>query len=66
MGKKPNRSHSLTTAEEELLWECGQLRDANGWPLINTMWFFLTQHFGLRGRQEHYTMKVEDFSRCTE
>ena len=30
MGKKPNRSDSLTTAEEELLWECGQLGDANG------------------------------------
>ena len=26
------------------------------------MWWLLTQHFGLRGRQEHHKMKVEDFT----
>ena len=26
------------------------------------MWWLLTQHFGLRGRQEHHQMKVEDFT----
>ena len=25
------------------------------------MWFLFTQHFGLRGRQQHHTMRVEDF-----
>jgi hypothetical protein len=25
------------------------------------MWWLLTQHFGLRGQQEHHTMAVEDF-----
>ena len=24
------------------------------------MWWLLTEHFGLRGRQEHHQMKVED------
>jgi hypothetical protein len=26
------------------------------------LWWLLTQHFGLRGRQEHHEMNVEDFS----
>ena len=26
------------------------------------MWWLLTEHFGLRGRQEHHQMKVEDFT----
>ncbi|CAB4039161.1 Hypothetical predicted protein [Paramuricea clavata] len=26
------------------------------------MWWLLTQYFGLRGRQEHHGMKVEDFT----
>ena len=26
------------------------------------MWWLLTQHFGLRGRQEHHQIKVEDFT----
>ena len=30
--------------------------------LLNTMWWLLTQHFGLRGQQEHHQMKVEDFT----
>ena len=61
MGKKPNRSHSLTLQEEEELWKSGQLGVQTGQSLTNAMWFLLTQHFGLRGRQEHHAMKVEDF-----
>ena len=26
------------------------------------MWWLLSQHFGLRGCQEHYTINVEDFT----
>ena len=59
-GKHPNRSKSLTN-EEETLWKSGQLRSGNPRALIDTMWLLLTQHFGLRGRQEHHNMKVEDF-----
>ena len=28
------------------------------------MWGLLTQFFGLRGRQEHHGMKMEDFQLC--
>ena len=60
-GKRPNRSKSLTNEEEETLSKSGQLGSGNPQALINTMWWLLTQHFGLRGRQEHHNMKVEDF-----
>ena len=60
-GKRPNRSKSLTKEEEEILWENGQLGGKSPRSLINTMWWLMTQHFGLRGRQEHHQMKVEDF-----
>ena len=59
-GKRPNRSKNLTN-EEETLWKSGQLGSENPRALINTMWWLLTQHFGLRGRQKHHNMKVEDF-----
>lgn len=62
MGKKPNKSHSLDVEEERLLWESGQLGIRSARSLTNTVWYLLTQHFGLRGRQEHHKMNVEDFS----
>ena len=48
------------------MWSCGQLGENNARSLLNTVWFLLTQHFGLRGRQEHYVMKVEDFELKTD
>ena len=60
-GKRPNKASSLTSEEEEILWTCGQLGSYNPRSLINTIWWQFTQHFGLHGRQEHHSMKVEDF-----
>lgn len=61
-GKLPNRARSLTMEEEEVLWKCGQLGVETPRAMINTLWWLLTQHLGLRGRQEHHEMKVEDFT----
>ena len=61
MGQKPNRAEGLNIQEEEELWTSGLLGTQNPKALTNTIWFLLTQHFGLRGRQEHHWMKVEDF-----
>ena len=30
------------------------------------MWWILIQQFGLRGRQEHHSMSVEDFKLCKD
>ena len=63
MGNSPNRSRPLTQKqEEETLWNCGQLGISTPMAIINTLWFLLTQHFGLRGRQVHHTMNIEDFT----
>ena len=61
MGKRPNKAQSLTQPEEEILWQSKQLGGDSPRSLLNTMWWLLSQHFGLRGRQEHHEMKVEDF-----
>ena len=61
MGKRPNKAESLTRSEEEILWTSDQFGAKTPMSLINTIWWQLSQHFGLRGRQEHHSMKVEDF-----
>ena len=48
-GKRPRASKELTTEDEELLWSKGRLGNQSPKSLIATMWFVLTQHFGLRG-----------------
>ena len=60
--KRPNRSRSLTKEEEEVLWQNGQLGGGTQRALLNTMWWLLTQHFGLQKRQEHHQMKVDGFT----
>ena len=52
LGQKPNRSQTLSDADVETLWTTGQLGRSDGRVLQHTMFFFLTQGFGLRGCQE--------------
>ena len=63
MGKKPNKSHSLTPHEGDMLWEMGRLGTSSPDVLLRTVWFTLVQHFGLRGVQEHTTMRLDEFTR---
>ena len=56
-GKRPNAA--LTTEEEEMLWSKQSLGNCSPRVLSQTMWWILTQHFGLR---EHHSTEVEDFS----
>ena len=60
-GRRPNASRALTNEEEEILWSAGKLGRSNPTALRHTVWFMNTQHFGLRGRQEHTTMSMENF-----
>ena len=54
-GQKPN------AAEERELFETGELGDHSPEALIRTVWFFLTMHLGMRGRDEHTKLKFGDF-----
>ena len=65
-GKRPNAANALTAEEEEMLWSEQSLGDSSPRVLSQTKWWILTQHFGMRGRQEHHSMKVEDFSFCVD
>ena len=65
-GKRPNTLNALTAEEEEMLWTDKSLGNSSPRVLSQTMWWVLTQHFGLRGRQEHHSMEVEDFAFCVD
>ena len=65
-GKRPNKARNLTKEEEELLWKENKFGSTTPEALVNTMWWLLTQHFGLRGRQEHHDMKADDFQLCKD
>ena len=62
MGKRPNASDSFNFAEEKEVWESGVLGTHNAKALLATIFMNLTQHLGLRGRQDYHSMKLTDFS----
>ena len=49
-GQKPNASQSISSVDEDKLFESGQLGDHSPESLIRTVWYFLTMHMGMRGR----------------
>lgn len=65
-GKRLDASSTLSIPEEEALWDNGKLGSSSPRVLCHTMWWILTQHFVLRGRQEHHSMNVEDFNLCRD
>ena len=60
-GKVPNRARILSRAEENILWESGQLGCNSSRSLIQTVWWNNCLHFGMRGREEHHSLKMEQF-----
>ena len=65
-GKRPNAADALTAEEEKMLWSEQSLGDCSPRVLSKTMWWILTQHFCLKGRQEHHSGEVEIFSFCVD
>ena len=56
------QKHFSIVQDEEQLWKNRVIGEQNPKSLLHTLWCLLTLHFGLRGRQEHHEMFVEDFS----
>ena len=56
LGKRPNKARQVSAEEEETLWPANLVNKAQKHALIQTMWWLLSQHFGLRGRHEHHGM----------
>ena len=61
MGKRPNRARSLSNADIQILWDCGQLGSHNSRSLINTIFWNNCVVFGLRSRKVHHQMQMRDF-----
>ena len=61
LGKQPNKALTLKHEEEEALWQCGQLGCSTPRSLLNTMWWLVAQHFGLRGSEQHHHLEISEF-----
>jgi len=57
-GKRKNASHALSEAHEEFLWISRHPGKHFSQALVKVNFKNVTEHFGLRGRQEHYSMMV--------
>ena len=60
-GAKKNAAEPLSAANEDKLWESGQLGDHSPQALQRTVWFYATMHFGWRGCDEHRRACYGDF-----
>ena len=60
-GKVPNSARNLSGAEENILWESGQLGCNSSWPLTQTVWWNNCLHFCMKCREEHHRLKLEQF-----
>lgn len=59
-GNRPNAAEPLNDEQINALWENKQFGCDNPESLINTLWFFTTVGFGLRGYDEHRQMCFGD------
>ena len=50
-GKRPNKARKVSVEEEEIFWKTCKFGSKSPEALVQTMWWLLTQHFRLRGRQ---------------
>ena len=65
-GNKPNAASPLNDEQVELLWENGQFGSSKPESILNTLWFYNTAGFGLRGVDEHRQMTYGDVSLKTD
>ena len=61
MGKRKNKFDPLNSEEEEKLWQLKVLGGNNPTSLNYTMFYLISQQFGMRGFQEHKQFRIKDF-----
>jgi hypothetical protein len=59
-GNRPNKAEPLTEADEERLWETGQMGLHTPESLFNMVWYHNTKLFGFRGSHESRQLKWGD------
>ena len=62
-GKVP-RVRTLSGAEDNILWDSGQLGCSFSRSLIQTVWWNNCLYFSISGRKEHRSLRIEHF--CLE
>lgn len=60
MGNRPHRAVSVDQEEENILWDKGVLGISTPFSLQFTIWFYFTMLMGLRGRDEHRSIRFGD------
>ncbi len=60
-GNKNNAAEPMEMDDIDSMWTSGSLGDSSPEVLLNTVWFLLTLHIGMRGRDEHYKLTYGDF-----
>ena len=60
-GCRPHAADPITPAEEDELWETGQLGSSSPRRLLRSVWYYSTMHFGWRGRDEQRKVQLGDF-----
>jgi hypothetical protein len=63
-GNFDQRSHTLTDADVNQLFQTGQLGYKDPETLLRTMWFFNTVYFGIKSSKEHHQLKWGDITLC--
>ena len=61
-GKLANRSRILSLEDEEILWTHREFGKNTPRAISHTLWWYLSQHRGIRGRSEHHNLQIEDLA----
>ena len=59
LGTKTKKAEIITEAEEDKLWEKGELGDKNPQALLNTIVYMIGLYFALRSGTEHRNLRFE-------
>jgi hypothetical protein len=60
MGNRPHRAIGVSEEEETVMWQKGVLGKNTAFSLQFSLWFYTTLIMGLRGRDEHRSMRFGD------
>ena len=61
IGTTTKQAEAISQETENILWEKGLLRNGSSKAILNTMFFYNSKLFGLRGVDEHRNLSVEQF-----
>ena len=59
-GNLSNKADPINDEELDILWDNKQFGSETPDAILQTLWFYTTVHFGLRGRAEHRSMCWDD------